>query len=81
MQDLDALRYPTGPMPSGQTYTPDQLATYLSAIDQFPRRFAALVGNWPDDRLDTFRAALTRLGLPLEGLDSSTGPGPDPTTR
>jgi hypothetical protein len=53
MQDLDSLRYPIGPMPSGQTYTPDELAGYVAAIDQLPHKLAALVAGWPDDRLDT----------------------------
>lgn len=57
MQDPDALRYPIGPMPAamptGQPYPPDQLATYLTAIDHFPQRLSALVAHWPDDRLDT----------------------------
>jgi hypothetical protein len=53
MQDLDALRYPIGPMPTGLTHTPDQLATYLAAIEQLPARLRALVADWPNTRLDT----------------------------
>jgi uncharacterized damage-inducible protein DinB len=52
MQDLDSLRYPIGPMPSGQTHTPAQLNTYLSAIHDLPWKLAQLVANWPDDHLD-----------------------------
>lgn len=51
MQDLDALRYPIGPMPSAFDYTPDQLAQYLNAIEQLPQKLTTLVADWSDARL------------------------------
>jgi uncharacterized damage-inducible protein DinB len=53
MQDLDALRYPIGPMPIAQSYTPTQQADFLMAIERLPQRLANLVATWHDDRLDT----------------------------
>ncbi|RYF65153.1 MAG: metal-dependent hydrolase, partial [Cytophagaceae bacterium] len=53
MQNLDALRYPIGPMPSPQVYTPEQLLTNLFAITEYPQKLVKLVQTWSDSRLDT----------------------------
>ncbi|MBO0947937.1 YfiT family bacillithiol transferase [Fibrella forsythiae] len=53
MQNLDLLRYPIGPMPSSQSYTPEQLAANLSSITECPRKLTELVQTWSDSRLDT----------------------------
>ena len=54
MTDLDALRYPIGPMPAPQPgYSADQQQTYLTAIAAYPQRLTDLVQTWPDRRLDT----------------------------
>ena len=53
MSNLDALRYPIGPMPAPQHYTGEQLKTNLDAIATYPQKLVDLVQTWPDARLDT----------------------------
>ncbi|MEZ0539991.1 YfiT family bacillithiol transferase [Fibrella arboris] len=53
MLNPDDLRYPIGPMPAPQPYTPEQLITNLTAMAEYPYRLISLVQTWPDSRLDT----------------------------
>ncbi len=53
MQDIDALRYPIGPMPAPREYTDEQLKANMAAIANYPRKVVELVQAWSDARLDT----------------------------
>ncbi|XWW45230.1 putative metal-dependent hydrolase [Fibrella sp. USSR17] len=53
MSNPDDLRYPIGPMPAPQTYTPEQQRANLAAIAAYPQKLTELVQTWPDVRLDT----------------------------
>lgn len=53
MLNLDALRYPIGPMPSPRAYTVDERLANLAAIADYPQKLTGLVQTWPDVRLDT----------------------------
>ncbi len=47
------LRYPIGEFVAQPLYSSDETKQHIMAIAHLPAKLTALVGNWPDDRLDT----------------------------
>jgi len=47
------LRYPIGEFAAQPMYSPNETKQHRMAIASLPTKLTALVGNWPDTRLDT----------------------------
>lgn len=53
MESLEQLRYPIGKMPNPQTFTQEEVQTWISDIEKLPKQLRDAVQNLTPEQLDT----------------------------